>query len=150
MRRRVAILTAVLLAWVAAPAGAADPSGEANKRTLQQFLSEMRTAGYVDHDVEKIRAVVERYVSPAYIQHSKKRTPGREGLVRDYAAFIAGWPKGKPAPDSGDLYFLADGDLVAWVSKKPDLKNPGTTTDEVMFQMVRIKDGILLEHWDSL
>lgn len=150
MRARVMALIAVLLAWMAAPAGAADPASEANKRILQQFLSEMRTAGYVDRDVAKIRAVVERYVDPHYLQHSKKRTPGREGLVRDYAAFVAAWPKGKPVPDSGDLYFVADGDLVAWVSKKPDLNNPGATLDEVMFQMVRLKDGKLVEHWDSL
>lgn len=152
MRTNVSLrlLGVMLLARAAVPASAADAHGEQNKQTLQRFLDEMRVAGYVHHDVDEIRAVVERYTLRDYVQHSKTVPPGQEGLINNYAAMTANWPPGKPAPNPGDLYFIADGDRVVWVSKKPDLKHDGSAGDGVMFQMVLFKNGKIAEHWDSL
>lgn len=144
------LLGVMLLACSAAPVGAADAQGERNKQVLRQFLDEMRVAGYVNHDVEELRAIVERYTAPDYVQHSKRIPPGQQGLIKNYAAITSKWPQGKPPPDPGDLYFIADGDRVVWVSKKPDLKQDGNPSEGLMFQMVLFKNGKIAEHWDSL
>lgn len=144
------LLSMVLLACAAPSAHAADGQAERNKQALQKFLDEMRVAGYVHHDVNQIRAIVERYTVANYVQHSKRIPPGREGLIKNYAAMSSSWPQGKAPPDPGDLHFIADGDLVVWVSKKPVLKQDGGAGEGLMFQMVLFKDGRIAEHWDSL
>lgn len=144
------LLSMVLLACAAASAHAADVQAERNKQALQKFLDEMRVAGYVHHDVNEIRAIVERSTASNYVQHSKRIPPGREGLIKSYAAISSNWPPGTPPPDPGDLHFIADGDLVVWVSKKPVLEQGGGAGDGLMFQMVLFQDGRIAEHWDSL
>jgi predicted SnoaL-like aldol condensation-catalyzing enzyme len=150
MKSSWSLLSVILLACAVVPVGAADQQGERNKQVLRQFLDEMRVAGFVHRDANEIRAVVERYTVQGYVQHSKRIPPGQEGLIKNYAAITSKLPEGKAPPDPGDLYFVADGDRVVWISKKPDPKQGGDGSAGLMFQMVLFKDGKIAEHWDSL
>ncbi|GIE77433.1 polyketide cyclase [Actinoplanes philippinensis] len=84
-------------------------------------------------------SAVDRWVSPTYRQHSALAADGPDGL----RALIAGLPDGFRY----DLHrVLADGDLVAlhgtYHGFGPD--------PLVAFDVFRVEDGKLAEHWDAL
>ena len=82
---------------------------------------------------------VDQYVGPVYIQHSRMAADGPEAL-REIIANLS---------DGGgyeSARLLADGDLVAAHGKYTGFRHGPT----VAFQIFRITDGKLSEHWDGL
>ena len=82
----------------------------------------------------------ERFWSPNYIQHSAHIEPGREGLLNLI----------KAAPPS--LHYepgviLAEGDYVIVHGR---FSNIGLPVNWIAADVVRLKDGILVEHWDVI
>jgi len=142
---------------------AADVKGEANKQLVQNFLRDVRQASMVDKDPKKLRQVVEHYMTENYIQHSTVFAPGREGYLQGMLKMFSNVPPQNsgasasppmpPMPKMKDLYFLADGDLVTWVSQVTSAEPaPASTSKEETkydFNMVRIENGKLAEHWSS-
>ena len=85
-------------------------------------------------------ASAERYWSPDYIQHSAHIAPGREGLFNLI--------KNIPATlkyESGMI--VADGDLVIVHGRFSGFGQP---VNWIAADILRIKDGILVEHWDVI
>jgi predicted SnoaL-like aldol condensation-catalyzing enzyme len=85
-------------------------------------------------------AVAERYWSPNYVQHSAHIEPGREGLFNLI--------KSLPATlnyEAGTI--AADGDFVIAHGRFWDF---GLPVNWIAADVVRIKDGILVEHWDVI
>jgi predicted SnoaL-like aldol condensation-catalyzing enzyme len=85
-------------------------------------------------------AAAERYWSPHYIQHSAHIAPGREGLFN----LIKGLPstlKYEPAT------IVAEEDFVIVHGRFSDF---GLPVNWIAADIVRIKDGVLLEHWDVI
>lgn len=127
------------------PAGAATPQADANVKFVQTFLEKIRTATFQHHDPKEIRDVGERYMRPDYIQHSDGMKPGREGYIGSMVGMAqGGGPAAGPMPDIKDLYWVADGDKVVWVSA---VQLPGQDKPDFMFNMMRIQDGKIAEHW---
>ena len=85
-------------------------------------------------------AAAERYWSPNYIQHSAHIEPGREGLFN----LIKTMPP-KFKYESGTI--VADGDFVIVHGRFSDFGEP---VNWISADIVRIKDGILVEHWDVI
>ena len=82
----------------------------------------------------------QRYWSPDYIQHSAHIAPGREGLFNLI--------KNIPATlkyESGMI--VADGDLVIVHGRFSGFGQP---VNWIAADILRIKDGILVEHWDVI
>ena len=71
----------------------------------------------------------ERFWSPQYIQHSAHIEPGRDGLFNLI----------KAAPPEGD-YVILHGRF----------SNIGLPVNWIAADVVRLKDGILVEHWDVI
>jgi predicted SnoaL-like aldol condensation-catalyzing enzyme len=138
------------------PSHAADAKGEANKQLVQNFLRDVRQASMVDHDPKKVRQVVEQYMAENYIQHSAIFAPGREGYLQGMLKQFSNVPKEgapmPPMPKMKDIYFLADGDLVTWVSEFTSAE-PGpasaSSAPKYDFNMMRIENGKLAEHWGT-
>jgi predicted SnoaL-like aldol condensation-catalyzing enzyme len=85
-------------------------------------------------------AAAERYWSPKYIQHSAHIAPGRDGLFNLI--------KSLPATlkyESGTI--VADGDFVIVHGR---FSGFGLPVNWIAADIVRMKDGILVEHWDVI
>lgn len=85
-------------------------------------------------------AAAERYWSPSYIQHSAHIPPGREGLFN--------LVKNSPATmkyENGSI--LAEGNLLILHGRFSNVGQPANWT---VADIVRIEDGVLVEHWDVI
>jgi predicted SnoaL-like aldol condensation-catalyzing enzyme len=85
-------------------------------------------------------AVAERYWSPHYIQHSAHIAPGREGLFD----LIKGLP---PTLKYEPGTIVADGDFIIVHGRFSDF---GLAVNWIAADVICIKDGILIEHWDVI
>jgi predicted SnoaL-like aldol condensation-catalyzing enzyme len=85
-------------------------------------------------------AAAERFWSPDYIQHSAHIAPGRDGLFNLI--------KSIPATlryEAGTI--VAEGDFVIVHGRFSDF---GLPVNWIAADILRIKDGILVEHWDVI
>ena len=82
----------------------------------------------------------ERYWSPHYIQHSAHIAPGREGLFN----LIKGIP---PTLKYEPGMIVAEGDLVMVHGRFTGF---GAPVNWIATDIVRIQNGILVEHWDVI
>src|SRR6202453_2742463 len=82
----------------------------------------------------------ERFCSPDYIQHSAHIEPGRDGL---FNLVKAAPPSLKYEPG----VILAEDDYVIDHGR---FSNIGLPVNWIAADVVRLKDGILVEHWDVI
>ena len=82
----------------------------------------------------------ERYWSPHYIQHSAHIAPGREGLFHLITSIP---PTLKYEPGT----IVAEGDIVIVHGRFSDF---GLPVNWIAADIVRIEDGVLVEHWDVI
>jgi predicted SnoaL-like aldol condensation-catalyzing enzyme len=85
-------------------------------------------------------AAAERYWSPTYIQHSAHIEPGREGLFNLIKSIP---PTLKYEPGT----IVAEGDFVIVHGRYSGI---GLPMNWIVADIVRIKDGLLGEHWDVI
>ena len=85
-------------------------------------------------------AAAERFWSPNYIQHSAHIEPGREGL---FNLVKAAPPSLKYEPG----VMVAEGDYVIVHGR---FANIGLPVNWIAADIVRLKNGILVEHWDVI
>jgi len=82
----------------------------------------------------------ERYWSPGYIQHSAHIAPGRDGLFN----LIRSIP---PTLKYEPGVIVAEGDFVIIHGRFSGI---GLPVNWIAADILRIKDGILIEHWDVI
>ena len=82
----------------------------------------------------------EKFWSPHYIQHSAHIAPGREGLF-DLIKSLPPTLKYEPGT------IVAEGDFVIVHGRFSDF---GLPVNWIAADILRIKSGILLEHWDVI
>jgi predicted SnoaL-like aldol condensation-catalyzing enzyme len=85
-------------------------------------------------------ATAERFWSPTYIQHSAHIAPGREGLF-DLIKSIPPTLK----YEAGTI--IAEGNFVIVHGRFSDF---GVPVNWIAADIVRIEDGVLVEHWDVI
>lgn len=85
-------------------------------------------------------AAAARYWSPNYIQHSAHIPPGREGLFN-----LVKHAPAKLKYENGSI--LAEGNLLILHGRFSDVGQPANW---IVADIVRIKDGVLVEHWDVI
>jgi len=85
-------------------------------------------------------ASAQRYWSPDYIQHSAHIAPGREGLFHLIQSLP---PTLKYEPGT----IVADGDFVIVHGR---FSGFGAPVNWIAADIVRIENGILVEHWDVI
>jgi predicted SnoaL-like aldol condensation-catalyzing enzyme len=85
-------------------------------------------------------AAAEPYWSPRYIQHSAHIAPGREGLF-NLIKSIPSTLKYEPG------MIVAEGDLVVVHGR---FSGFGTPVNWIAADILRIENGILIEHWDVI
>ena len=133
---------------VAAPDQAAllkssDPKLAANKKLVFDMWRTIIQAGQVDQ--------APKYFTESYIQHNPNVATGRDAMV-------AYMKKTRPVrPIDPTITFpvisiMAEGDLVmiATVSYTPDPEKPDQKYAGTHFDLFRIENGKIAEHWDSV
>ena len=85
-------------------------------------------------------AAAEKFWSPHYIQHSAHIAPGREGLF-DLIKSLPPTLRYEPAT------IVAEGNFVIVHGRFSDF---GLPVNRIAADIVRIKDGVLVEHWDVI
>src|ERR1700693_3292596 len=83
-------------------------------------------------------AEAERFWSPSYIQHSAHIAPGRDGLF-NLIKSIPPTLKYEPGTSEGD-FVIVHGQFSGF----------GQSVNWSAADILRIKDGILVEHWDVI
>lgn len=113
----------------------ANPASNDDLRANGRLVAEAADAMFNHHDP----AAVDRYVSPAYTQHSTLIGDGPEALRE----LIAGLGEGV---SHKTIRLIADRDLVAVHGVYTGFGE----TPLVAFDLYRVADGRLVEHWDGL
>ena len=120
-----------------------DPKLAANKKLVFDMYRTIVNAGRGD--------LAEQFFTPEYIQHNPNVASGRDSLV----AYIK---QTRPAraiqPTIGFpvIAIMAEGDFVtvATVSYLDDPESPGKKYANTHFDMYRIRNGKIAEHWDHV
>ncbi len=121
---------------------ASDPKLAANKRLVYDFWREVFEAGHVE--------LAPKYMTETYIQHNPLVASGREPFIEFLTKFVK--PKPIEARVAAPLVaIVAEGDLVLMVFARElkDPKDESKTYTTTWFDMWRIEDGKMAEHWDA-
>ena len=119
-----------------------DPKLAANKKIVYDFWREVLEAGHLE--------LAEKYMTPTYIQHNPNVPTGRQGFIDFFSKFRK--PQTITDTIKGPLIsIVAEGDLVV-LSFRRELPDPKDATKKYItteFDMLRIEDGKVGEHWDA-
>lgn len=130
MKQSGAILLAAAAIFLSASAPAPD-----NRAIITDFARLFYTE-------REVRTAFETYVAPDYVQHNPGIADGREEAVAALAPMFADRVKTFQIKR-----ILVDGDMaVIHVHVKPTPDSRGAS----VFDMYRLKDGRIVEHWDAI
>lgn len=119
----------------------ADAKLASNKRLVYDFWREVLEARHVE--------LAEKYVAQDYIQHNPNIPTGRQAMMD----FFAGKPPRNinPAVTRPLISIVAEGDLVTlvFVQQGTDPKDSTKKYVTSWFDMFRVEQGLIVEHWDS-
>jgi predicted SnoaL-like aldol condensation-catalyzing enzyme len=113
-----------------------------NKKLLYDFWREVFEAGHLE--------LAEKYMDENYIQHNPNVPTGRKAFIDFFSKFI----KPQPIADSIKapvVSIVAEGDMVviSFSRELPDPKDNTRKYTTTWFDMFRIENGKLAEHWDG-
>ena len=116
-----------------------NPQLAANKKLVYDYWREV----FQTHDMSQ----APRYMADDYLQHNPMVPTGRQA----FTDFFGRLPRQPVKSEIDNLVtMLAEGDMVVLAFRRelPDPKNAGKTYTTTWFDMFRIKDGKIAEHWD--
>ena len=118
-----------------------DPKLAANKRLVYDFWREVFEAGHME--------LADKYMAEGYIQHNPNVATGRAAFVDFFGKVLKPRPI-QPRISEPLVAVLADGDLVTlvFVRELKDPANAAKTYTTTWFDMFRIENGKIAEHWD--
>jgi predicted SnoaL-like aldol condensation-catalyzing enzyme len=115
----------------------------ANKKLVFDMYRAIVNGGHAE--------MAEQFFTKEYIQHNPNVESGRDAL----AAYIRKTRPARPIPATIGfpvISIMAEGDmvLVATVSYEDDHEKPGTKYTSTHFDLYRIENGKIAEHWDNV
>ena len=111
----------------------------ANKRLVYDFWREVLEAGHLERAAN--------YLSPSYIQHNPNVPTGRDGFVAFFSRFAKPHAV-SPAVEAPLVNIVAEGDLVVLSFVQPQKDAAGAAYSTTWFDMFRVENGKIAEHWD--
>ena len=119
----------------------ADPKLAANKKLVWDFWREVLEAGHMDQ--------AERLMAEGYIQHNPNVPTGRAAFVAFFTQHVKPRPV-QPRIAAPLVSIVAEGDLVilSFVHPTADPKDATKKSTTTWFDMFRIENGKIAEHWD--
>ena len=120
----------------------ADPKLAANKQLVFDMWRTLLLAGQVEQ--------AERFLAADYKQHNVTARTGRAAFQQIFASFVKRQDT-VPATIPELVTIVAEGNYVvlALVSHYPEPDGSGKTYTSTHFDLFRIENGLVAEHWDS-
>ena len=112
----------------------------ANKKLVYDFWREVLEARHLD--------LAEKYMRTDYIQHNPNADTGIEGF-KAYFKQRGGPLPIEPKIKREVISVVAEGDLVVLSFVQENKDSKGQPYKTTWFDMFRIQDGKIAEHWDS-
>ena len=119
----------------------ADPGLAANKKLVFDFWREVFEAGHMD--------LAEKYMAESYLQHNPNVPTGRAAFVAFFTQHVK--PKAiQPRIAAPLVTIVAEGDkvILSFVRETSDPKDAAKKSTTTWFDMFRIENGKIVEHWD--
>ena len=119
----------------------ADPALAANKKLVYDFWREVFEAGHMD--------LAPKYMAESYIQHNPNVPTGRAAFVAFFTQYVK--PKAiQPTIQAPVVTMVAEGDkvIISFVRTTGDAKDATKKSTTTWFDMFRIENGKIAEHWD--
>ena len=118
-----------------------DPQLARNKRFVYDFWREVFEAAHMD--------LAPKYMAEGYIQHNPRVPTGRQAFI-DFFTKVRKPTPIEPKVKAPLVAMTADGDLVTmvFVREYPEPSDPSKKYTTTWFDMFRIVDGKIAEHWD--
>jgi predicted SnoaL-like aldol condensation-catalyzing enzyme len=117
-----------------------DPKLAANKKLAYDFFRVVLRARHLDE--------ADKYMKADYIQHN----PNADTGIAGFKAYFTKLGGPQPVKDTlpGLVAIQAEGNFVtlSFVREEKDPANPGQKYTTTWFDMFRIDDGKIAEHWD--
>ena len=145
----VGLVLAAGLVMASTAAAANTHTEAANKKTVLDFYAALNEADATNSMSQRIPAIAEKYLSPEYKQHTLI-LPGtgtdREKLIRMFQSRPAA---ATAIPRQRTDAVMAEGDRVMLLTSR-EQRDPATgeVKPSYNFNMFRVKDGKLVEHWE--
>jgi predicted SnoaL-like aldol condensation-catalyzing enzyme len=120
-----------------------DPQLAANKKLVFDMWRAIIQGGHTE--------LAPKYFTEGYIQHNPNVATGRDAMVAFMKATRPVRPI-QPTITFPVIAIMAEGDrvMVATVSYSPDPEVPGHKYAGTHFDLFRIENGKIAEHWDSV
>jgi predicted SnoaL-like aldol condensation-catalyzing enzyme len=118
-----------------------DPMLAANKKLVYDMWRIVVEGGHLD--------LAEKFMKESYIQHNPNAANGRQGFIDFFSKFTT--PQQVVDTIKWNLFaIVAEGDLVTLCFNRmlPDPSDSTKTYHTTWFDMFRIEDGKVAEHWD--
>jgi predicted SnoaL-like aldol condensation-catalyzing enzyme len=117
-----------------------DPKLAANKKLVYDFWREVLEARHLD--------LAEKYMRTDYMQHNPNAETGIAGF-KAYFSKLGGPLPIEPKIKREVISIVAQGDLVVLSFVQDNKDSKGQPYKTTWFDMFRIQDGKIAEHWDS-
>jgi predicted SnoaL-like aldol condensation-catalyzing enzyme len=115
-----------------------DPKLVANKRLVYDFWRIIIVGRHLDQAA--------RFLREDYIQHNPNVKTGLQGFLEYFRRL--GPPRDIPSDVPGLVTIRAEGDLVTMALVSQKTNTEGIQYSTTWFDMFRIQDGRIAEHWD--
>ncbi|WEK45947.1 MAG: ester cyclase [Candidatus Andeanibacterium colombiense] len=118
-----------------------DPKLAANKRLVYDMYRIVLQAG--------LSGRAHEFIAEGYVQHNPNAGQGLAGIV-DYIKATRPEREIKPVLDLPLINLLAEGDYVTTAFVRPEKDAKGETYYSSWFDLYRIENGKIVEHWDPM
>ena len=118
-----------------------DPQLAVNKKLVWDFWREVFEAGHMD--------LADKYMAESYIQHNPNVPTGRAAFVGFFTQYVKPKPI-QPRIGAPLVTIVAEGDrvILSFVRQTADPKDATKKFTTTWFDMFRIENGKIAEHWD--
>ncbi len=118
-----------------------DPKLAANKRLVWDMWRTLLNGYHIDRAGE--------FIHKDYIQHNPMANTGLEGMQNFFRSLNRPPVEIPDAIPEGVVAVMAEGDLVTIAFPRAYKDSCGRDYVSTWFDMFRIKDGLIVEHWDA-
>lgn len=118
-----------------------DPELAANKRLVYDMYRTVLQAGLADRAGE--------FIAEGYIQHNPLAAQGLAG-IQEYVRATRPQRELRDRIELPLIHMMAEGDYVQMAFARPETDSNGQTYYSTWFDLFRIEDGKIIEHWDPM
>jgi predicted SnoaL-like aldol condensation-catalyzing enzyme len=118
-----------------------DSKAASNKRLVYDFFREVFEAGRID--------LAPKYLAENYIQHNPNLQTGRAAFMEFFSKNSKSKPT-EPRLRAPIVAIVSEGDLVmiSFVREGVDPQEPTRKFTTTLFDLFRVENGLIAEHWD--